>query len=104
MDMISREDAERVTHDAIFDQCMKDSNTCAGDYSYHALQAIRSIPPIDIGEAEGIVAALNAIGEADMYEAPASTKATLDKAVAIISAQAGRIAELESRLVGNISS
>lgn len=43
---ISREDAKHVVHAAIFGLCMKDKNTCAGDYSYHSLQALDALPDL----------------------------------------------------------
>jgi hypothetical protein len=45
--LINRDDAERVVHAAIFDLCMKDKNTCAGDYSAYALEALRALPVSD---------------------------------------------------------
>ncbi len=46
-----------------------------------------------------ICAKLDAIGEAEMYEAPASTKATIDEASSLIRQQADEIERLKERLI-----
>lgn len=45
--LIKLDDAERVVHAAIINLCLKDKNTCAGDYSAYALQALRALPVSD---------------------------------------------------------
>ena len=51
-DMVKRADVIHAVHAAIFDQCMKDKNTCAGDYSFHALAAINALPAVTVTDAE----------------------------------------------------
>ena len=45
--LIKLDDAERVVHAAIINLCLKDKDTCAGDYSAYALQALRALPVSD---------------------------------------------------------
>lgn len=61
---IDREEARHVVHAAIFAQCMKDKNTCAGDYSYHALAAINAIPSLPAPTADRLALAREIADEA----------------------------------------
>jgi len=51
MTYIKLEDAVKAVHATIFDLCMKDKNTCAGDYSAHSLEALRALPTVDVDDA-----------------------------------------------------